>query len=298
MNAARGQADAVRVEGVSPTHPSVEAWSTSRLPFEPGRVAARPWLPAFRSQLRDALASIVAPEGEMLVAEFATDEQHVFDVENVLLYNVGLDAFRSSGREGVRFERRAWELAPLVLPGAHCFHRYRTTAIGDEARRNSGAPLATWTGVECDALADEPTASVAWLAMRTAEAHVIGAASPGARFQIHLTLEVPRTATASAVHLLKPLLDGTISAFHDYVGPDLDQMSLRLAAALREEQPRIRSLLAGSGLAVLGPRRVIGGWGETTQWNPADDLCVSGSLLIHREDSQRWLLSGEIARVD
>jgi len=231
----------------------------------------------------------------MLVSEFATDELHLFDVENVLLYNVGLDAFRSSGRDGVRFQRREWESAPHGLQGAHCYHRYVTGAAATGVAQSSGVVLARWRGVPCDAFAREASASVGWLTMRTAEAEVFGPARPGARFEIRLTLQVPREATASAVQLLKPLLDGVISAFHDYVGPDLDRMSLRLAEALREEQSRVRSLLVGSGLAVLGPRRVIAGWGEGTQWNPADDLCTSGSLVIERGASQGWLLSGEIA---
>jgi len=133
--------------------------------------------------------------------------------------------------------------------------------------------------------------------MRTADAHVFGRWTPDAPFELRLRSQVPHDATASAVHLLKPFVDGVISAFHDYVGPDLDRMSVRLAEALGAEQPRIRSLLAGSGLAVLGPRRVIAGWGEATQWNPADDLCASGSLVIHRSTSPHWLLSGEIAEI-
>jgi len=98
--------------------------------------------------------------------------------------------------------------------------------------------------------------------MRTADAHVFGRWTPDAPFELRLRLQVPHDATASAVHLLKPFVDGVISAFHDYVGPDLDRMSVRLAEALGAEQPRIRSLLAGSGLAVLGPRRVIARMGR------------------------------------
>ncbi len=233
----------------------------------------------------------------MLVAEFATDERHLFDVENVLLYNVGLDAFQLSGRDGVRFERRAWGWVPQGLSGAHCYHRYVTGAVDHGAAHPSRGVLASWSAVPCEPFARQATASVAWLSMRTADAHVFGRWTPDAPFELRLRLQVPHDATASAVHLLKPFVDGVISAFHDYVGPDLDRMSVRLAEALGAEQPRIRSLLAGSGLAVLGPRRVIAGWGEATQWNPADDLCASGSLVIHRSTSPHWLLSGEIAEI-
>jgi len=67
---------------------------------------------------------------------------------------------------------------------------------------------------------------------------------------------------------------------------------------LREEQPRIRSLLAGSGLAPLAPRRVISAWGQTTQWNPADDLCSAASLVIRRVAAPGLRLSGEITALD
>jgi len=133
--------------------------------------------------------------------------------------------------------------------------------------------------------------------MRTAEAEVFPPAA-GERFQVRLTLDVAEAATASGIGLLKPLLDGTISSFHDYVGADLDRMSLRLSSVLREEQPRIRSLLAGSGLAPLGPRRVISAWGQTTQWNPADDLCSAASLVIRRVAAPGLRLSGEITALD
>ncbi|HAF10755.1 MAG TPA: hypothetical protein DCK98_11840 [Chloroflexi bacterium] len=144
-----------------PEHPSVEAWSTSRLPFEPNKAPARPWLPAFRSRLRDALADLHATDGQMLVAEFATDERHLFDVENVLLYNVGLDAFQLSGRDGVRFERRAWGWVPQGLSGAHCYHRYVTGAVDHGAAHPSRGVLASWSAVPCEPFARQATASVA-----------------------------------------------------------------------------------------------------------------------------------------
>jgi hypothetical protein len=89
-------------------------------------------------------------------------------------------------------------------------------AIDVEVARSAGQALASWTGVALDAFRREPTASSERLCMRTADAQVFGAATPGPRFRIRLTLEVPRAATMSAVRLLK-LLDRAISAFHDYV---------------------------------------------------------------------------------
>ncbi len=292
MSAAEGTE--YRIQGATADHESVEAWSTSRLPFEPTKVTARPWLPQFRSRLREEVKKLPAVPGEMLIVQFATDETQLFDAENVLLYNVGLDAFRRSGYDGVRFERRDWAWAPNGLDGAHCYHRY---SFGPSESSAGGVALARWSGVPLDAFARDPSASLAWLAMRTAEVEVAAPVAIGSRFAVHMTLDVPAGSSASAVQLLKPLLDGTISAFHDYVGEDLDRMSLRLAEVLREEQPRIRSLLVGAGVALLGPRRVIGGWGATTQWNPADDLCTSGSLIVRRGDAPTWRLTGALTSI-
>jgi hypothetical protein len=236
----------------------------------------------------------------MMLGEFATDQQSRFDVENVLFYNVGLDAFSPAARNGIGFARRAWPGSPAELPTAHCMHRYALQPIETGVTAAGlGVVLASWTAVRFDGVATHPTASGAWYAMRQADVLIHGPADPGRAFAVRLTLGVPGSgqSTPSAVHLMKPLFDGVISAFHDYQGPDIDGMSLRLATQLGANQVRVRSLLGGSSMSVLGPRRVLGRWGSTFQWNPADDRCDAGILIIHRGAAPEWRLSGEIAQL-
>lgn len=80
----------------------VEAWSSTRLPFEPSGV-----MRDLRDDLASAVARLSAGPTEALHALYASPVEGSFDVENVLLYEVGPAAFRRSAAPGAaRFPAR------------------------------------------------------------------------------------------------------------------------------------------------------------------------------------------------
>jgi hypothetical protein len=78
----------------------VSAWSEACLPFEP-----RGWQLQFRQELRDALRGLASNTERGLLAEYDSPNEASVDVENVLLYNVGMAAFGPLVGAGVTCRR-------------------------------------------------------------------------------------------------------------------------------------------------------------------------------------------------
>jgi hypothetical protein len=86
----------------------VEAWSASRLPFEPTGTMRE-----FRDELQRAVAHLSTGPDQALHALYTSPVDGHFDVENVLLYNVGPRAFASAAAHEIIVERT---LGPVPGP--------------------------------------------------------------------------------------------------------------------------------------------------------------------------------------
>ena len=95
------------------------------------------------------------------------------------------------------------------------------------------------------------------------------------------------------MHLFKPLFDGIIAAMHTHDGRHMDVVAPRLAHRLETDERVIRDLLS-RGEAILGARSVIHPWGNSIQWNPADDRLVFGQLSATPADGNAWTIDGEV----
>ncbi len=98
----------------------VELWSEARLPFEPS-----PTLKVLRNDLRVAVRSLRAGDGEHLQATYASAATGFCDTENVLFYNVGVGSFSSAAGSGVRFERTYEVPSPPAALGWTPLHYHR-----------------------------------------------------------------------------------------------------------------------------------------------------------------------------
>ena len=78
----------------------VEAWSRSRLPFQPKGDAIE-----FRNALRGTLAELALPTGHRLHTTYASLLPDFCDAENVLFYNLGMSHVRHLMRYGVGLNR-------------------------------------------------------------------------------------------------------------------------------------------------------------------------------------------------
>jgi hypothetical protein len=119
----------------------VEAWSSSRLPFEP-----KGPMREFRDELRRAVGQLSAGPEEALHALYTSPIDGHFDVENVLLYNVGPGAFASAAANEIVVEQAIGPVPgpPPELTGADHHYRYEIVASQDPWRGWSAVrPLAS-----------------------------------------------------------------------------------------------------------------------------------------------------------
>ncbi len=279
----------------------VEVWSTVRLPYEP-----RGWLIDLRSQLRVALTDLSQTSSGQLHAIYsAADDGAFVDVENVLLYNVGGTALRSLTKNSVTIERGYHVPIPppragFTDPGALHYHRY------GEAHE---APRGCWEpGVELGAFTDAPADAIGkpapiWKSIRDSAAPPNQTAPLPVKFlvNVHVTDTLLPGGTGSVFGIIKPLLDGIISAYHSHEGSDgATESQLLSGLGLGAEEDLCNELL-DPRWAALGPRRLVRPFGATgVQWNPADDFCVFAHVTLNSgaadsmENPARWRITAEL----
>jgi hypothetical protein len=252
----------------------VEAWSSIRLPFEPTGAMRE-----FRDELRSATGQLSAGPGEAIHARYTSPIGGHFDVENVLLYNVGTSAFARSARFELVIERDRGPVpsCPRGLTEALHHYRYEIVAIGMPWRHWSAArPLASFGPIDVALMAQVSNPSPVWYAVRRGGAQVLLPAGIPSVFGLELVLETPAQVRVNLAAITKPLLDGVVAAFHAHDDPaSLDLVAGRVAVQLGASTDEVRSLLSQHRTAILGARRLLWPWRTGVQWNPADDLCAA-----------------------
>ncbi|MGV0675688.1 hypothetical protein ABQE62_05780 [Mycolicibacterium fortuitum] len=281
----------------------IELWSTVRLPYEP-----RDWVLEMRNDLCRALRdSAPRSDGHLHAVYSAADDGSFVDTENVLLYNVGSGALRPLMARSVTFER-GYDM-PLPPPGSGLtqgaalhYQRYREARDDVFEFWRPGKRVAAFTGVPVDSVADKP--APVWKAIRDFAAPPAETATASTRFllKLHVTDTRVNKPANSLVNIVKPTLDGIISAYHCHEGSDGVAEAQRLETAGLGSTETLRDRLLDRRWAALGARRLLSSFGRTgVQWNPADDLCVAAHITLSTggsvEDGHRarWRLSGELA---
>jgi hypothetical protein len=99
------------------------------------------------------------------------------------------------------------------------------------------------------------------------------------KFVLKMRLKAPKYLRPSLSNLLKPLIDGAVASFHVHNGIHNKQIVERLSRNLGLSQTEISSSLYDNAHAVLGERNLLWPWGNSVQWNPADDCCVAAEIL-------------------
>ncbi|MCX8560057.1 hypothetical protein OS122_03995 [Mycolicibacterium mucogenicum] len=280
----------------------VELWSTVRLPYEP-----RGWVLEMRNDLRRALRDSAPRAGRGLHAVYsAADDGAFVDTENVLLYNVGSGALRPLMARSVTFER-GYQLPPPPsrsgLTEGAALHYQRYCEVRDDAFEfwRPGKQLAAFTGVPVDSVADKP--APVWKAIRDFAAPPVETATAPTRFllKLHVTDTRKDRPVSSLVDIVKPTLDGIISAYNSHEGSDGVVEVQRLEDARLGTAETLRDQLFDRRWAALGGRRLLLSFGRTgVQWNPADDFCVAAHITLNANSSvtdghrARWRLSAEL----
>ena len=287
------------IRAATDPHGPVEIWSEARLPFEPrGEVAT------MRDDLRVAVARLRASSDEILHGAYMSDATRAVDAENVLFYNVGAGSFRASSHAGVRFERL---FAPCPRPpgaiGFRPLHYARYSVVPRQERFTAwtaASVVARWRQARIPPMNELVRPSAVWLGMKRAAVEAVGS-PPDVNAPFGLRVVVTRGAggTNNPMAMLKPLLDGIVAAFHCHDGQDLDVLSHRLGLQLRIPAHEAARLLRDESGAVLGRRRLLWSWGDSVQWNPADDACAAAEVVLADAGDPRieWSHSGELLRV-
>lgn len=259
----------------------VDVWSERRLQFN-----SKPETVALRTAIGEAVGQLRAEPGQILSATLTSAAVGLVDAENVLFYNVGAARFREASREGLRFERV--HAAPERARHHHC---YQLVPRFTDSRNWRRLETLAACSVPIPPLNEQSKPDAVWLAVRKQVA--TGPAHTGP-YGLKVTLTTPRPVRLAS--LLKPLLDGIISGLHFFQGSQLELLSARLAGRLGQPSEDIARALTTPAQALLGGRQLLRNFGEGIQWNPADDACVTCTLL--GEVSRDWHLDFEFFSVE
>lgn len=253
----------------------VRFWSDTRLPFEPSGHMLEA-----RNLLRHKIGNIVPKRGYILSGMYSSRVQRFCDVENVLFYNVGTAAFGNLANEGIRFERL--HVAPLLTESGqqfrHC-QEYHLEIIPAELPTSPDCSLA----FAFNRLSSSTKPHEVWWPATEADTNIVSEIT-GA-FEMRVVLHSP-TPFQNLASIVKPLLDGIISALHFDPNPDAEAVS-RLAEKTGWAIADILKRLNSPTAPVLGSRRLIDPYRNSLKWNPADELCEACTVLWRPSPTRR-----------
>jgi len=235
---------------------TVEFWTASRLGFDP-----RGPMRVARDALRASLAGLQATEGRVLRAELLCEDEGFFDVENVLIYNVGASSLTHATTFGLHVTTEKAKPPPAPSSRALPYlHRYSLEVV---PQRPSTKPSMEFS---LQGLSSSTKPHVVWWAAcqaTPAKSSIL----PGT-FSVYV--EVP--ARAAIANVVKPLLDGIICAMHPNPEPDREAVG-RLSVRTGWSEAAIAANLRSPPVPCLDPRTVVRPYRDFIKWDPADELC-------------------------
>lgn len=266
----------------------VEGWAAAPLPFDP-----KGWMLEYRQSLRAALSQLPAAAGRTLVGRYASPDARRCDVENLLLYNVGLSAFTHVQTEGVVLLRSTTPPPPPEGASQVLVHHHRYELADAPAPSPSGTIVARLTPTP---LRKPLRVENVWYDIRSS-GHVevsvgvgVGVEPLGVDVSVHRPL---RGLHPGLLGMVKAVVDGFVAALHAHDGTLLDVVAERLGARLGVRKDRVAPLLMDNPAGVLGVRRLLWPFRNYVQWNPADDAIVR--LQLTTKASPTWQLSGTVS---
>jgi len=256
---------------ISVSSHAVEIWLDRRLPFEP-----KGDLLAVRLELRSAIRSLRCPPGELLAATYTSLDPATCDAENVLLYNVGSASFAQAALSGIQFERL--HATPPHSPSGQTYphhHHYRFVSIASIA---PALPALSFD-LPLDRVSTATKVHHVWWAASGAAA--IAAAPLRGNYELDV-LVPPQSRPANLTAVIKPLVDGIICGLHSEILVDSVAVE-RLAQVTGWSAGQIANRLLSPANPILGARRLLSSYREFVKWNPADDLCQRGSVIVRSD---------------
>lgn len=243
---------------VEATSDQVVAWSTSVVPFGP-----KGWRKDLRLELLTGVREL-GVSARALAGEVWDGLGRVLDVENALMYNIGLREFAPFMSGGLWFRRHTGVFLPeRELAGGPVRAQYRYARVDPPMER---AKRPATAAVSFSFRAQRPSdVKITWLAARAAVSVLDEGSVDLSVGRLGLRVEGPRRLATGSV---KPLLDGIVSALHVVSAEDVLTVPTLAMWGLDGAER-----LVSSGAAPLGPRSLIVLQGPNRPaWNPADDV--------------------------
>lgn len=253
----------------------------------------------YRQALRAAIGELPAADGRPLVGCYASADARRCDVENLLLYNVGLATFGSLHVHEVVLGRSTMPPPPPEVMSKALRHYHRYDLVDAPPEVPAGRIVAQ--------LAPSPLrmplrVESVWYDIRSrgrldvghGAGEVLGA---GEMLAVEVTVHrPPATARPALLSMVKILVDGFVSALHIHDGSDLDVVAERLGTRLVVPPDRVAEALSVNAGGVLGLRRLLWPFRDFVQWNPADDIISWLRVMTHT--SSRWQLSATVSTLE
>ena len=273
-----------------------ELWSVKRLPFEP-----KGWLFEMRESLKTAISQLNITDDHILAATYTSPIKGLCDVENILFYNVGTGRFKTVCQNGFLIERSFNTITvPVEKMQSYAHHqRYEFVSKNQQPLHwTMSDVLASWDHILLPTLTANSKPHLYWSLMKENPISTYGVTTYEGYFGIELELSIPPSHTFNFAAMIKPMLDGIISAFHSYQGEQLAEVSSRLSLSLSSQSDYISTLLLDTRLSILGNRCVLHPFLKNVQWNPADDKCVVIKLICNYcDDNEVSMMSGNLFKV-
>ncbi len=276
---------------------TVDVWSLQRLTFEP-----KGWLLNLRNDIRTAVGSLKRGPNDVLHTTYSSSSNDFCDIENILLYNVGVGHFSRLATRGIRFERSfIHPPPPQPLPAQQLHHHHYTSANANRGflHWRVGQTLAQWTNIELPELTSAMKIEPIWYAIWLGPMQILHMPTQELkRFGVSVTIITPSGKTINIASLTKPLIDGLVAAFHVHDGQNVKQISQRIGDRLGVNPDTIERLLSRKERAILGRRQLVWLRSSGVQWNPADHYCLAAEVLADSHRSSQWLISGTLFEIE
>lgn len=246
---------------------------TARLPRTIGYRADKPlptWMIDAKAAIRSAVSTLPL-DGRVLSATMTGPVPPGADLENLLLYNIGISS--AALRHGVRL-RRSLDVGPGVV-------LEYTATDSSTAAGETFTPAFEFTTVLRPG--DFASPRTLWLALRPAA--ISAGAAQAMSGDVTLRVGVSGWRTAVTVDAIKAWVDAACSAMHTYAGGDLDNAVARVVKETGADVEHVRGLATNPNGAPLGPYPFLAPWRSIARLHPADDRLEAVEIAVADRDA-------------
>ena len=241
----------------------VMACSKIKISFEPS-----PAQLMFRKLMQSKLKALRPFDNQVLYAQYGCASSSFIDVENALFYNIGTASFRSvlSKETSVYFQKmQPYEIYGFDNWEFQYFYHYFWMPKGKYKNWWEKELICEWNDVPLKKVNSTSKATEYYMAIKQSPSLVkcFGNESKLA-LGLKIRLSIPKTAKfTNVVSAMKPMIDGTICAFHTPNGIAVDEVSKLLNID--------GEVFLSADKTCLGKWCYINPYRKSIKWNPQDD---------------------------